>query len=144
VRIEALRLMADVGTPADLPLLTTLADQTGPSRDLGSIAAAAALRVDMAGGMRIVEAHGGDRGWVDAVGYAFREFGSRAEPLALAMLKSGQANVRRAALTSLHELGTPASVEAIRKAEPSETDKDCRTRYQWAIKAINERAAKTD
>ncbi|HET6246752.1 MAG TPA: HEAT repeat domain-containing protein [Tepidisphaeraceae bacterium] len=141
-RLDGTRVLGQIGTDADIPLLATLANETGELRNLAPIAGAGAMRINPQRGLKIVETHWADRGWVDGVGYELRDFGDKAEPLALLMLQSKHPSLRHTALIALREFGTPAAMEPLEKARAIETDEDCRKWYQYTEGSINERAAK--
>lgn len=136
---SALRALAEIGTEEDFPLLTRLA---APAEANGTppIAAAAALRINPARAMPLLEAHAKDKDWAAHVYYEFRNYGPRCEAACAAMLHSPTPDVRWAALAALRELGTPRSIPVLDEWHARETDKNLLRWYDLATKAILERA----
>jgi hypothetical protein len=134
---SAARALGEVGSPADLPRLKPLIDHAPLETQCAAMATAMVL--DPETGIKLFEPHAADEKFGSTTAGYLADWGSRSEPVALAMLKSHVPTCRYYALYLLKAFGTPKALDAIAKAKQTEPDKLIADGYQFTIDAINSR-----
>jgi hypothetical protein len=118
-----LEAMSNIGTAEDIPLLTRLAEGTGPKKGVSATAVGAMLMIDPAKGVAFLEAHPLDRGPAASLRIFFNNFvrNPKADAIGMALIGSSDASVRALGITLLSEKGTAQSIDALLKARALDT-----------------------